>query len=92
VSVSAADDDDAVHVTVGASGVVTELRLADRVRDWSADRIAETILATMNRAQGRLATEVAKVAQRTVGLDSASGAAVVDGYATRFHAEPQSDE
>jgi YbaB/EbfC DNA-binding family protein len=90
VSATAADRDGTVRVTVNASGSVTDLRLAEQVRAWPAQRIGEQILAVMRAAQAELAGRVASVAADTLGEDSPVGRDVVDGYRARFPApEPQ---
>ena len=89
LTVSATGGHGAVEVTVAGSGTVTDLRLDDRVRDWSGERIAAEIMITMRRAQARLAEAVADVAAQTVGTDSETGRAVVASYATRFPAPPE---
>jgi hypothetical protein len=86
VSATASGPDNAVRVTVAASGAVTDLWLDDRVRQWPADRISKAVLATMRRAQGGLAAKVADVAAQTVGEDSSVGRDVVEDYARRFPA------
>jgi hypothetical protein len=83
--------DGAVQVTVSASGVITDLRLDDRVRLWPAVRLAEQILAVMRRAQAELVGPVAAAAGATVGEYSEAGRAVIDGYATRFPVPPDEE-
>jgi DNA-binding protein YbaB len=73
LSVSASGSDGAVVVTVAGSGLVTDIRLDDRVLRWSGSRISQEILAVMRRAQARLASQVAAAAEQTVGLDSQTG-------------------
>ncbi|GAA1801748.1 hypothetical protein GCM10009835_20470 [Planosporangium flavigriseum] len=92
LSVSAASRDGAVEVTVAGSGVMTDLKLDDRVRSWPADQIAAQVLAVMRRAQGSLAARVAEIADETVGADSETGRAVVDGFARRFPAPPDDED
>ncbi|MGK5738067.1 YbaB/EbfC family nucleoid-associated protein [Micromonospora sp. URMC 103] len=82
----------AVRVTVASSGVMTDLRLDDRVRHWRADEIAAEVLAVMRRAQGRLAGQVAEAAAETVGADSETARAVVGSYETRFPEVPEEDD
>ena len=77
VSVSAANPDGSVEVTVTASGAMTDLRLSEAIRKRPADEVAADILATMRRAQAKLAARMAEIAAETVGSDSATGRAVV---------------
>lgn len=88
LSVSATGARGAVEVTVAASGVVTNLRLDDQVRTWTAERIAVEVMTTMRRAQGRLAGAVAEAAAQTVGAHSETARAIVASYATRFPEQP----
>ncbi|MET7959031.1 YbaB/EbfC family nucleoid-associated protein [Micromonospora zamorensis] len=92
LSASATSADGAVRVTVAATGVVTELRLSDRVQGWTAARIAEQIMNTMRLAQAQLAEAVADVAARTVGEGSETGRAVVASYTERFPEPPESSD
>jgi DNA-binding protein YbaB len=88
LSVSASGRDGAVQVTVAGSGLMTDLALDDRVLRWSADEIAAQVMAVMRRAQGSLVASVADIAEETVGADSETGRAVVDGFARRFPVAP----
>ncbi|MEU1394582.1 YbaB/EbfC family nucleoid-associated protein [Micromonospora zamorensis] len=92
LSASATSADGAVRVTVAASGVVTDLRLSERVQGWSAARIAEEVMTTMRRAQAQLSEAVADVAARTVGEGSETGRAVVASYTERFPELSEADD
>jgi DNA-binding protein YbaB len=92
LSVSASGGDGAVEVTVAGSGVMTDLRLDDRVLRWPAEKIATQVMAVMRRAQGLLSTRVGEIADETVGADSETGRAVVEGFARRFPARPDDDD
>jgi DNA-binding protein YbaB len=92
LSVSASSRDGAVEVTVAGSGVMTDLKLDERVRSRTAAEIAAEVLAVMRRAQGSLAVRVAEIADETVGADSETGRAVVDGFARRFPAPADDDD
>jgi DNA-binding protein YbaB len=92
LTVTATSDDGLVEVTVAGSGLVTDIRLADRVNSWRASAIAAEILAVMRRAQAELAGFVADAVADTVGADSPAGRAVVDSFARRFPAEPDDED
>lgn len=92
LSAAATSADGAVRVAVAATGVVTELRLSDRVQGWSGARIAAEVMTTMRRAQAQLAEAVADVAARTVGEDSETGRAVVASYSERFPEPSEVDD
>ncbi len=83
VSVSAANPDGSVEVTVAASGAMTDLRLGEAIRKRPVDEVAADILATMRRAQAKLAGRMAEIAAQTVGADSEAGRAVVAGFERR---------
>jgi DNA-binding protein YbaB len=91
LSVSATGRDGAVEVTVAGSGAMTGLHLDNRVLRWPADEIAAEVMSVMRRAQGQLAARVAAIAEETVGADSETGRAVVDGFARRFPAPADDD-
>ncbi|MEH1165539.1 YbaB/EbfC family nucleoid-associated protein [Micromonospora sp. CPCC 205539] len=91
MSATADGADGAVQVTVAASGVLTDLRLDDRVLRWRSDEIAAEVLTVMRRAQGRLAAQVAEAAAETVGPASDTARAVVASYERRFPEQPEDD-
>jgi DNA-binding protein YbaB len=91
IAATASGRQGAVEVTVSGSGAVTGLRLDERVRDWPARELAEEILAVMRRAQAQLAAKVSAAAAETVGADSPSAVAVIDGYARRFPSPDDTD-
>jgi DNA-binding protein YbaB len=84
LAVTAVGREGAVEVTVGGSGVVTDLRLDDLVLKWPAREIAAQIMSTMRVAQASLTEKVAEIAAATVGADTETGRAVVDGFARRY--------
>ena len=88
LSASATGDDGVVTVTVASSGIVTELRLDDRVQEFSGARLSAEILRTMRRAQSAVAEQVATAVGETVGVDSPAGRAVLDGLTERLAAVP----
>jgi DNA-binding protein YbaB len=92
LSVSASGRDGAVRVTVAGSGVMTDLQLDDRVLRWPANEIAAQVMSVMRRAQASLALRVAEIADETVGADSETGRAVVDGFVRRFPEPPDDEE
>ena len=91
LTATATDADRVIRVTVNASGAVTDLRLADRIRSWPAERTAEQILTVMRTAQAQLARQVAAVAAQTVGEHSPITRDVVAGYEARFPAPRSTD-
>ena len=83
----AEDREGSVVVTVGAAGQVEDLRLDDRMYDLSPHELSRSILAVMRAAQQRLTEQVAVEVRETVGLDSPTGQAVLDGFTRRFPAD-----
>lgn len=77
-----------VTVTVDANGTVTELRLSDKVRELPAARTAETVLATIRRANSRIPARVAELMRAAAAEDPATVEKVVAGYRTRFPEMP----
>jgi len=93
LSVSATSADGAIEVTVGGSGVMSDLRLDERTRKWPAAETAAEILAVMRQAQAMLAGRVAEIAAETVGPDSETARAVVSSFERRFPSPvPDDDE
>jgi DNA-binding protein YbaB len=88
LSATARDRDGLVEVTVAQSGVVTGLRLDERVRDAPAAHLARVIMAVMAGAQSMLVERVREATAQTLGDDSESGRAVVASYAGRLRDLP----
>jgi hypothetical protein len=84
ISASASGADDAIRVTVGSTGALTDLRLDDRVRELPGTRLAYEIMQVVRHAQANLAAQVADAVGDTVGEDSETGRAVLDSFASRF--------
>ncbi|MFF0372997.1 YbaB/EbfC family nucleoid-associated protein [Actinoplanes missouriensis] len=78
-------------VTVGANGQVVGLDLDERMYDLSPHELSEEILAVMRSAQQSLVDQVAEEVHDTVGADSETGRAVLDGFARRFPAPAAED-
>ncbi|HET9137785.1 YbaB/EbfC family nucleoid-associated protein [Actinophytocola sp.] len=84
ITATESSPDGVVEVTVGASGLVTDLRISDRSRELPGARLAALVLDTMRRAQSRITDKVAEVAQQTIGDDPATVASMVESYRQRF--------
>lgn len=84
LTATARSSDTTVTVTVAASGTVTDLRLDERIRDQSAARTAEQILAVMSQAQSLLRQRVDEVTTQAVGADDPAGQAIIASFAARF--------
>jgi DNA-binding protein YbaB len=92
LAATARSDDGLVEVTVNTSGVPTEVRLVEQVRDHPAAWIAERILAVMRMAHAKLAEQASATIDATVGLDTATGQAVLAPYTARLAAtDPAGD-
>lgn len=90
VQVTESSADEVVRVTVNATGVVTDLVIAERHREVPGRELSALVLTTMRTAQSRIAEQVAEVMERTVGDDPQTVAAVVGSYRQRFP-EPDPD-
>lgn len=88
---TASDRERLVRVTVDGSGCVTGLHLEPEARRYEMDQLAAEILRTMRQAQARLTEQVAEIAERTVGVDTPTGRAVVSGFERRFPAQHEDD-
>ncbi|TCO56009.1 YbaB/EbfC family nucleoid-associated protein [Actinocrispum wychmicini] len=87
LSVTESAANGAIRVTVGPSGIPTDIWLSDDTGRMRPAEVARQLMACMRRAQAGLADRVGAVMAETVG-DSADAAAVVDAYHQRF---PQDD-
>jgi hypothetical protein len=84
LSASVRSADDLVGVTVGPSGAITELHLAEGIRRQPAEDTARSILATMRAAQAALTAAATEITAETVGADSATGQAVIASFEARW--------
>ncbi|WP_229071061.1 hypothetical protein [Actinoplanes sp. DH11] len=75
-------------VTVGANGQVEGLELDDQMYGLSPHELSDEILTVMRSAQAHLVSMVAEEVHDTVGADSETGRAVIDGFARRFPPPP----
>jgi DNA-binding protein YbaB len=92
VSVTESSGDGLVTVTVDAGGVVSDLRITDRVADHTGAEVAATVLSTMRRAQSKIGEQVSQIVQDTVGDDEAMLNKVVTSYHDRFPEPEPEDE
>lgn len=92
ISVTEHSGDGAVRLTVGSSGLLTDLELTDRAGQLQPRQLAAVIMQTMRRAQGRLSEMVAEVMRASVGDDTDTVDAVVSSYRLRFPEQPEADE
>jgi DNA-binding protein YbaB len=84
LSATAREGDGIVEVTVGSGGQITGLRLDEKIRRQSAAITARQILAAISAAKASLARDFARVTADTVGLDSATGQAVMTSLNVRL--------
>ncbi|WP_433347862.1 YbaB/EbfC family nucleoid-associated protein [Micromonospora sp. CA-111912] len=80
-----------VEARVDSSGGLVALHLDDRLTGWPAARLEREIMTALRRAQAALTGRVAEAVADTVGADTETGRAVLDGYDRRFPAPPPDD-
>lgn len=90
ISVSATSPDGSVTATVNASGVLTSLRITDRLSGQPGARIADQVMATTRQAQARIAGAMSEVMRDVVGDDPEIADRVLTMYHSRFPQPPQS--
>ncbi|MBM2618891.1 YbaB/EbfC family nucleoid-associated protein [Actinoplanes sp. LDG1-06] len=88
VRVTARSEDGLVEVTIGSTGDIVRLELAEGIRGRPAAETARAILTTLRVARRALAAEVTEVTTATVGAESEAGRAVIESYARRLR-EPE---
>lgn len=91
VSVTETSADGHVTVTVNSGGVPTDLRISEQAASMTCAQIAAAVMATMRKAQARLADRVGEVMQATMGDDKETVDRVLAVYHDRFP-EPEPDE
>ncbi|QGN48654.1 YbaB/EbfC family nucleoid-associated protein [Micromonospora sp. WMMD558] len=89
---TASSPDRMVEVTVDAAGSLTDLWLDERVRQQSAARTAQQILATTRAAHADLLRQVTAAASDTLGDGDPAAEAVVDSYRRRRDTDPGSPD
>jgi YbaB/EbfC DNA-binding family protein len=84
LSATAREGDGVVEVTVGSGGQITGLRLDEKIRRQPAATTARQILVAISVAKASLVRDFAQVTADTVGLDSATGQAVMNSLNVRL--------
>jgi hypothetical protein len=84
LSATAREGDGNVEVTVGPGGQITSLRLDEDIRRQPADTTARQIMAAIRAAQASLARDFAQATADTVGLESATGQALMSALNARL--------
>ena len=91
VSVTETSKDGGISVTVNSGGVLTDLVITDDAAQAPGARIAEQVLATMRRAQSRIADRMDEVLRETAADDPDLRERVLGVYHQRFP-EPEPDK
>lgn len=81
LSATASDDNDIVAITLDSSGTLIDIRLSSRVQRQAPSYTEATILETYQKAKSQLAEAAAEVIKETLGTDSATGHALLAGFA-----------
>ncbi|ADD45291.1 YbaB/EbfC family nucleoid-associated protein [Stackebrandtia nassauensis] len=84
LSITSTNSDKSVTVSIDASGIMTDLKLTEAVKNSSAADLAAEILAMQHKAQNQLGKAASQVVKDSVGLETATGEAVMNGYRKRF--------
>jgi hypothetical protein len=88
ISASSTGSNGSIRVTVGPSGLVTNLELSEHTRSMPAAYLAEQILVTMRQAQVKLGPKVVALMEEKVGEDKVSISEVAASYDRQFPAAP----
>ncbi|MCU7724310.1 YbaB/EbfC family nucleoid-associated protein [Actinoplanes sp. KI2] len=92
LSATAREGHGAVEVTVGSDGQITRLWLDEEIRRQPAETTARQIMAAVRAAKESLVRDFARATAETVGLDSATGQAVMRSVNARLgRPDPESD-
>jgi DNA-binding protein YbaB len=83
--------DGSVTVTVGSSGTLESLALDDHALHTTGVDLSRHIMTLIRQAQALLAAQVTEQVRQTVGLDTATGQAVIHSFTTRFPAPPDDE-
>lgn len=80
--------DGLVEATVDASGLLTGLRLDERVRQHSAAHTARQILAVTRDARADLLRRLTEATTETLGADHPAARAIVESHQRRLDPDP----
>jgi hypothetical protein len=83
------DPDQAVEVTIDHSGTLIDVRASARVLQQSPEHTAAAMLRPYQRAKRELAVAAAEIVKETIGTDTATGKALLDGFKTPEPEEQQ---
>lgn len=89
VSITESTPDGLITVTVNSGGLVTDLRISERVTGMPGPQVAAGVMMAMRRAQSRIAAQVAELMHATIGQDKAMVDAVMTNYQEMFPAEQE---
>jgi DNA-binding protein YbaB len=89
VSVSESTPDGLITATVDSSGLLTDLRIADRAMNMPGARLAAGVLMAMRGAQSRIAGQVAEIMKAGAADDVALTEAVLSRYHNAFPPQPE---
>lgn len=84
LSITRSNSDETVNLTVDSAGIMTKLELAKSALSMDATKLAAEIIATQRKAQNALGKAASMMVKDTVGLESATGQAVMNGFRKRF--------
>ena len=84
LTATARSDDDLIEVTIGASGDIVRLELAEGIRGRPAAETAREILAAVRVARLALAADIVDVTARMTGSDSEAARAVIESRTGRL--------
>ncbi|AXH92568.1 YbaB/EbfC family nucleoid-associated protein [Micromonospora aurantiaca] len=80
--------DGLVEVTVDASGLLTGLRLDERVRQHSAAHTARQILAVTGDARADLLRRLTEATTETLGAEDPAARAIIESHQRRLAPDP----
>lgn len=84
VAITEVSRDGVVRVTVDATGALANLEIADQHRDLPGAALAASVLATMRKAQSRIAGRVSEIVAEVGVEDKGTASALVSSYQQRF--------
>ncbi|MFI7305868.1 YbaB/EbfC family nucleoid-associated protein [Micromonospora aurantiaca] len=84
--------DGLVEVTVDTSGLLTGLRLDERVRQHSAAHTARQILAVTRDARADLLRQLTAATTETLGADDPAARAIVESHQRRLGPDPDAPD
>ena len=88
---TAKDENGLAEVTIDSSGVLLDLKLTDRIRNYTPDAVSRAVLGALREARLTAARRAHDIAVETMGPDSLSARTIADRMRQQLE-RPEAEE